>query len=81
MARGDGIFRPNMGDRMKLRYDPAADAIYFRLDESPIEASEQVQPGVILDFNRENQLVGIEILDVKRRVPAADLTNVQFEVR
>lgn len=69
-----------MGDSMRLRYDPTADAIYFRLDESPIEASEQVQPGVILDFNRDNQLVGIEILDVKRRVPEADLKNVDFEV-
>jgi hypothetical protein len=39
-----------------------------------------VQPGIILDFNSENQVVGIEVLDVKRRVPKADPTQLKFEV-
>ncbi len=51
-----------------------------RLDESPIVESEEVQPGVVLDFNEYNQVVGVEILRVKARVPLADLTRVQFEI-
>ena len=35
---------------MKIKVDEANDALYFRLNESAIVESEEVQPGVILDF-------------------------------
>ena len=65
---------------MKLHFDPEADALYLRLDDSAIVESEEVQPGIILDFNADNQVVGIEILKVRERVPAANLRRIQFEV-
>lgn len=65
---------------MRIRFDEEADAIYLRLDESRIIESKEVQPGVILDFNEYNQVVGVEILNVKARVPLADLKQIQFEV-
>ena len=36
---------------MRLKVDKENDALYFRLDESSIVESEEVEPGVILDFN------------------------------
>jgi uncharacterized protein YuzE len=39
-----------------------------------------VQPGIVLDFDEHNQVVGIEILRVKERVPLANLRQMQFEV-
>jgi len=36
---------------MKVHFDPKSDALYFRLDDSKIVESEEVKPGVILDFN------------------------------
>jgi uncharacterized protein YuzE len=33
---------------MKVQFDQKADAIYFRLDESPIVESEEVRPGSFL---------------------------------
>ncbi|HUK56599.1 MAG TPA: DUF2283 domain-containing protein [Nitrospiria bacterium] len=65
---------------MKVHFDEKADAIYLRLDESKIVESEEVQPGIILDFNEQNEVVGIEILRVKGRVPLANLKQMQFEV-
>jgi uncharacterized protein YuzE len=65
---------------MKVRFDENADALYLRLDDSRIVESEEVQPGVVLDFNERNQVVGIEILRVKERVPLANLRQMQFEV-
>jgi len=65
---------------MKLRFDENADALYLRLDESRIVESEEVQPGIVLDFDEHNQVVGIEILRVKERVPLANLRQMQFEV-
>jgi len=65
---------------MKVRFDEKADALYLRLDESKIVESEEVQPGVVLDFNDRNQLVGIEIRGIRDRVPLANLRQMQFEV-
>lgn len=47
---------------MRLKVDKESDALYFRLDESPIVDSEEVQPGIILDFNAEGKVLGVEML-------------------
>jgi uncharacterized protein YuzE len=65
---------------MKVRFDEKADALYMRLDDSKILESEEVQPGVVLDFNDRNQVVGIEIRGIRDRVPLAHLRQMQFEV-
>jgi len=65
---------------MKVHFDEEADAVYLRLDESEIVESEEVQPGIVLDFDQNEQVVGIEILQVKERVPMANLKQIQFEV-
>lgn len=65
---------------MKMHYDEKSDALYLRLDESKIIESEEVQPGIVLDFDAKNQVVGVEILRVKERVPYADLKHLDFEV-
>lgn len=65
---------------MRVHFDQKSDAIYFRLDDSEIIESEEVSPGVILDFNGKNQVVGFEILNVKKRVPEASLKEMKFEV-
>jgi len=65
---------------MRVHYDEKANAVYVRLDDSKIVESEEVQPGIMLDFNEHNQVVGIEILRVRERVPLANLKQMQFEV-
>jgi uncharacterized protein YuzE len=52
---------------MRLRYDPHADALYVRFDESRITESEEMKAGIIFDFNATNEIVGIEVLDLRRR--------------
>ncbi len=42
--------------------------------------SEEVSPSVVLDFNADNQVVGVEILGLKDRVPLAHLKQIHFEV-
>ena len=64
---------------MKLKIDKESDALYFRLDEAAIVESEEVQPGVILDFDKENRVVGIEILGISSRVSVENLRTLQFE--
>jgi uncharacterized protein YuzE len=80
-GRSYRVFRSDAkGQIMRLRFDEKADALYLRLDDSKIVESEEVQPGIVLDFNEHNQVVGVEILRVKERVPLANLRQMQFEV-
>jgi len=65
---------------MKVHFDQKTDALYFRLDDSRVMESEEVKPGIVLDFNDKNQVVGIEILNIGKRVPAVNLKRMQFEV-
>jgi len=53
-------------------YDPEADALSIQLAASGTEiaTTEEVAPGVILDFDAEGRLVAIEVLSVRKRVSA-----------
>ena len=64
---------------MKLHVDKEADALYLRLDDSPIVESEEVSPGVVLDYNESNEVVGVELLHLSRRNSKLDLSALQFE--
>jgi uncharacterized protein YuzE len=64
---------------MRLKVDKENDALYFRLDESSVMESEEVQPGIILDFNAEGKVVGIEILNLSVRVTPEQLKVLQYE--
>jgi len=64
---------------MRIKIDKENDALYLRLDESEIFESEEVQPGVILDFNKEDRVVGIEILALSTCVAPEKLKVLQLE--
>jgi uncharacterized protein YuzE len=64
---------------MKVTLDSEADALYMRLSDTRIHDTEEVKPGVILDYDDQNNLVGIEILRVSKRVPSATLKSVLIE--
>jgi uncharacterized protein YuzE len=64
---------------MRLKIDREADALYLRLDDSPIIESEEVSPGVILDYNAQDKVVGVEMLDLSKRVSPEQLGRMQME--
>ena len=63
---------------MKLNVDKEADALYLRLDDSPIVESEEVSPGVVLDYNESNEVVGVEMLHLSKRSSRLNLSALQF---
>ncbi len=65
---------------MKLRIDKEDDALYFQLDDSAIVDSLEVAPGVVLDFNAAERVVGIEMLNVSTRSPDLNLNTLQFDI-
>jgi len=64
---------------MKIRVDKENDSLYFRLDENRIVESEEVQPGVILDFDENDQVVGVEFLRISSRASQEELSSIQFQ--
>ena len=64
---------------MRLKIDKESDTLYLRLDETAIVESEEVQPGIILDFDEAGKVVGIEILALSTRVQPEKLRVLQFE--
>ncbi len=64
---------------MKLHADKEADALYLRLDDSAIVESEEVSPGVVLDCNESNEVVGVELLHLSKRSTNLNLSALEFE--
>lgn len=62
---------------MKLHVDPEADALYLRLTEAKIIESEEVSPGVVLDFDEKDEVVGVEILSLSKR--GVDVDKLDFQ--
>ena len=53
---------------MKVIYDPEVDVLRILLSDAPIEESDEDKPGVILDYDKDGNIVGLEILDASKRV-------------
>lgn len=52
---------------MKLEFDPAADAAYFEISNTPVVVTRQIEVGVMGDYDDEGRLAGIEVLSVGHR--------------
>ena len=65
---------------MRIKVDMESDALYFRISEEPIEESEEINDGFIVDYNADGGLVGIEILNVKEKFKIEDLTDFKLEM-
>ena len=53
---------------MKISYDPEVDVLRVLFNTHPIEESDEDRPGVILDYDSEGNVVGIEVLHASERV-------------
>ncbi len=60
-------------------YDPEADAAYLRVGEGSIVRTEEVAPGIVIDFAKDGGVVGIELLDVRKTVAGGRVHFVRPE--
>ena len=63
---------------MKVRYDQKTDSLTVILKEGvPVAESDEEKPGIILDYDRDGNLLSMEILDASRRV--TDATKIEYQ--
>ncbi|MCH8208806.1 MAG: DUF2283 domain-containing protein [Nitrospinae bacterium] len=65
---------------MKVIYDQKTDTLSVVLKENiPVEESDEDKPGVILDYDKDGNLLSLEILDASKRV--TDTRKVDFQTK
>jgi uncharacterized protein YuzE len=63
---------------VKVTYDPEVDVLRILLSDAPIEESDEDKPGVILDYDKDGNVVGLEILEASKRI--ANPRSVEYAV-
>jgi uncharacterized protein YuzE len=53
---------------MKVVYDTEVDVLRIVLSNAAVEESDEDKPGLILDYDKDGNVVGLEILDASRRL-------------
>jgi uncharacterized protein YuzE len=53
---------------MRLTYDGEVDVLTIVLNDAPVEESDEEKPGVILDYDKDGNIVGLEILQASKRI-------------
>jgi uncharacterized protein YuzE len=61
---------------MKISYDPEVDALSIRLHEGRVSDSEQVSDGVIVDYDAEDRVIGVEVLSLRKRRKSIDVPDL-----
>lgn len=64
---------------MKIEYDREIDAVYIYLQEKNVAKTIELSEGVNIDFDSENKLIGVEVLDATKRYSLADIFNIRTE--
>ena len=64
---------------MKIEYSKDADALYVYFREIEVAKSCEIEEGVVVDLDAQGHLIGIEILDVSKRLKPHELANVNIE--
>ena len=60
---------------MKLNYFPETDSLYIDLSQRPSVESQEVSEGVVLDYDGEGNLVGIDIDHASRKLDLCELVT------
>jgi uncharacterized protein YuzE len=55
---------------MNTQYDPEADALFVRFSDRRISESEEVAPGIILDFDEQHRIVALDVLNAREKMAA-----------
>ncbi|MBM3155214.1 MAG: DUF2283 domain-containing protein [Chloroflexi bacterium] len=66
---------------LKIEYEPEVDilTIYLQQPEAPLSHSNEIEPGVILNYAEDSGLSSVEILDASKRYPSGQLAAASVD--
>ncbi len=53
---------------MKITYDSEVDVLRILFSNATIEESDEEKPGIILDYDKEGNIIGLEVLGASKRI-------------
>ncbi|MFQ5712756.1 MAG: DUF2283 domain-containing protein [Candidatus Scalinduaceae bacterium] len=66
---------------MKLNYYSDTDSLYIDLSSKTSTESRKISPGIVLDYDGEGDLVGIDIDNASKKLDLKDLTLNNFPAK
>lgn len=63
---------------MNIKYDKEADAMYLKFSDAEVAESDEDKPGIIIDYDKDGKIVGIELLDASQQTD--NPSSVVYEV-
>lgn len=64
---------------MKITFDKEADAMYIEFSTEEFATNKKIDDETIIDLDKNGKMIGIELLNVKERMPKDFLSNIQVE--
>jgi len=61
---------------MKIIYDNETDSIYVRFTDDAVTESEERSDGIIVDYNQKDEIVAVEVLNVKTNPYEIDIPTI-----
>lgn len=53
---------------MKVKYDQEVDVLTIEFSSVPVEESDEEKPGIILDYDKDGNIIRLEILNASKRI-------------
>lgn len=63
---------------MKVKYDKSVDILYIRLTDEVIDESDEAQPGFVIDYDSEGEVVGIEIMNASKKMRQPAMVELEI---
>jgi uncharacterized protein YuzE len=64
------------GESLKLDYDPDEDVLYMHFRDGPAESIREVEDDVIVEFDKDGEVMGVEVWGIRRKGVLRQLAQV-----
>jgi len=64
---------------MKITFDREADAVYIELSNGEFTSNKKIDNNTIIDLDQNGNILGIELLNVSKRIPKDFLSKISVE--
>ena len=64
---------------MEISYDKEADALYIEFRKGEFSKNKKIDDFTIVDLDKNENILGIELLDASKRIPTKSLSEVNVK--